>query len=1147
MKISGKIIILVLILVAVSILTGFLGLWSLNSVNQNVESLYLNRVEPLRELKNVSDAYAIQIVDVSQKTETGLMTRAEALKELEEATQIVSENWEAYTQNQLSPEEEQLANEAVELRKTSKAAYYDLVNIMKMPDEYEAMQALKDFNEHQLYQAIDPYTAKISELVDLQIRESEKLYTSSDEQFTQTRQLVIIVLGIGLLAGIIIAVLIILNITGILKKIRKEIQELAKNATAGKLSSRANAKIINSEFRYIPEGFNDVLDAVIGPLNVAAEYVDRISKGNLPPKITDTYNGDFNEIKNNLNQCIDAVHLLIDDAENLTQEAAKGNFDARSDVNIHQGDFRKIVSGVNQTLDVVVDKVFWYEQMLDSIPFPISVTDMDMNWTFFNKPAEQVTGLSRKEMLGKQCSNWGADICETENCGIQLLRKGTLVSNFKQPGLDKNFQVDTAYLKDANGNSIGHIEIVQDITKQERKAEYTATEVKRLAENLQRLSQGNLNFDTNVEQADQYTQKEHKNFSLINENLIVAQQAVKTLIDDTNMLVSSAVEGKLATRADASKHEGDFRKIVQGVNDTLDAVINPLNVAAEYIDRISKGNLPPKITDSYNGDFNEIKNNLNALISAIAGLITEVNNIADAAIIGNYNYRADNSSQEGNYKEMTDGLNLVIDAFSKALDSIQTPIMIIDNDFNIRYMNEFGAKTVGKDKNRLVNDKCYRHFKTGDCNTEKCALARAMASGHAVESETQANPNGKQLEINYTGAPVKDRNGNTVGAIEIVMDQTAVKNTLKKAEKLNLYQKEEVRKVSKLLSDISVGKPNISYAVEHYDDDTKETAEAFKAIGQALHNLRDATLEIIGNTKRIAQGDLSVDMRKRSDQDELIESLNSMVSAISDTVEEITIAADNVAKGSEQISNSSNMIASGSNEQASSTEEVSSSMEEMAANIEQNTENAKKTEQISTKAATDIETSSKLVTETVDAMKTIAEKISIITDIAERTDLLAINAAIEAARAGEHGEGFAVVAAEVRKLAEQSQHAAKEINELSSKSVRIAENTGNQLTAVVPDIKETALLVKNIANASLEQGANANHVNNAMQQLSDVIQQNSSNAEELSTGAEELNSQAEQMRETVGFFKIKQSKNKLFNKKASHSDLYNRDEIDLDD
>ena len=101
------------------------------------------------------------------------------------------------------------------------------------------------------------------------------------------------------------------------------------------------------------------------------------------------------------------------------------------------------------------------------------------------------------------------------------------------------------------------------------------------------------------------------------------RDAVKAMAGDAAILSKAAVEGKLATRADAAKHGGDFRKIVEGVNQTLDAVIGPLNVAAEYVDRISKGDIPPKITDKYNGDFNEIKNNLNTCIDAVNALVAD--------------------------------------------------------------------------------------------------------------------------------------------------------------------------------------------------------------------------------------------------------------------------------------------------------------------------------------------------------------------------------------------------------------------------------------------------------------------------------------------------------------------------------------------
>jgi methyl-accepting chemotaxis protein len=155
----------------------------------------------------------------------------------------------------------------------------------------------------------------------------------------------------------------------------------------------------------------------------------------------------------------------------------------------------------------------------------------------------------------------------------------------------------------------------------------------------------------------------------------------------------------------------------------------------------------------------------------------------------------------------------------------------------------------------------------------------------------------------------------------------------------------------------------------------------------------------------------------------------------------------------------------------------------------------------------------------VEAMKKIADKIGIIGEIAEKTDLLAINAAIEAARAGEQGKGFAVVAAEVRKLAENSQAAAKEINELSKSSVHIADESGKVLQRLVPDIQKTAVLVQEIANASIEQNAGANQINNAITQLNSVTQRNSAASEEMSSSAEEMASQAEQLRSTISLYK----------------------------
>lgn len=205
-------------------------------------------------------------------------------------------------------------------------------------------------------------------------------------------------------------------------------------------------------------------------------------------------------------------------------------------------------------------------------------------------------------------------------------------------------------------------------------------------------------------------------------------------------------------------------------------------------------------------------------------------------------------------------------------------------------------------------------------------------------------------------------------------------------------------------------------------------------------------------------------------------------------------------------------------------EEVSSSVEEMAATIRQNSDNAAVTEGIADKAVKDIQRGSEAVTKSVEALKEIAGKISIIDEIARQTNLLALNAAIEAARAGESGKGFAVVASEVRKPAERSQKAAGEISELSRTTVETSQDAGRIIVAIVPDIRKTSDLVREIAAASREQSAGVEQIGKAMVQLDSVIQANASASEEMASIAEEFAAQAQQLATTVAFFKISSGK-----------------------
>ena len=135
------------------------------------------------------------------------------------------------------------------------------------------------------------------------------------------------------------------------RELNSEVQKLIQATTEGKLDVRGDANGYGGAWKEMITGVNGLIDAFVAPINVTAEYVERISKGDIPPRITDTYLGDFNEIKNNLNNCIDVMNGLLNDTNMLIKATQEGKLDTRANASVFNGDWGTLVQGVNDLID----------------------------------------------------------------------------------------------------------------------------------------------------------------------------------------------------------------------------------------------------------------------------------------------------------------------------------------------------------------------------------------------------------------------------------------------------------------------------------------------------------------------------------------------------------------------------------------------------------------------------------------------------------------------------------------------------------------------------------------------------------------------------------------------------------------------------
>ncbi|WP_035265772.1 methyl-accepting chemotaxis protein, partial [Desulfosarcina sp. BuS5] len=482
----------------------------------------------------------------------------------------------------------------------------------------------------------------------------------------------------------------------------------------GKLDTRTDASGHAGAFREIIEGFNNSMDTVIGPLNVMAEYMDRISKGDIPEKITDDYKGDFNEVKNNLNQCIDAINLVVSDGLLLVDAMQEGKLDTRTDASRHAGAFRGIIEGFNNSMDAVI------------------------------APLNVMTGY-----------------------------------------MDR----------------IGKGDIPEKIT-------------------------------------DDYK----GDFNEVKNNLNVCINALNGLIDESARLADGAVEGKLDVRGDASKYMGEFGKIIQGVNNTLDAIIGPLNVAAEYVDRISKGDIPEKVTDDYKGDFNEIKNNINMMIENLTRFAVDVQSAADQVASGSEQISSaaqqmsqGATEQSANVEEISSSMEEMNSAVNQNADNAKETASIAKK-----------AATDGKEGGNAVEETVQAMKSIADKIgiIEEIARQTNMLALNAAIEAARAGEYGK---------------GFAVVAAEIRKLAERSQDAAKEISTVSASSVEIAEKAGKLLEEIVPGIQKTAELVQEINASSAEqargidqTTKAIQQLDQVIQQSASATEEMASTSEELA-------------------------------------------------------------------------------------------------------------------------------------------------------------------------------------------------------------------------------------------------------------------------------------------------------